>query len=456
MNRGQRDGQMQKTLHAEHTGTPLMAKRRPGWRLVVARTAYLVLSGSAVFLFVFSFPTYYAQLQIVCPELPSCSFFGQLSRDTLPWFQQAHISVSTYAAAFLALVSLNGLLALIFGIAIVWRLWGKDNELLGLLTSFVLILGGTIATKGGSFSTFSPATPLVLTIVGWLAFGLYWPTLAIVLMTFPTGRFAPRWTWLLLLLWLIQGAFYNIIENSSPLLFSAERLLVYGSTYAVLFYRFQHFYTYMQRQQTKWLLYGFVPFSLLYILSGALESIPALHTPDSLYLIGEPILEVLSFLIVPVAIDIALLGHRLWDIDLVIKRTLVYGSLSVSLVLIYVSLIVGLQMLLQGIIGRGNELVIVASTLAIAALFDPLRRLIQAFIDRRFYRRKYDAARTLAAFSTTLRNEVDLTQLREQLVNVVQETMQPTCVSLWLRPPEHNGALRTPGRATPPVASEGR
>jgi len=452
MNQGQGNGQMQKTLHAEHTGTPLMVKQRPGWQLVVVRTVYMVLTGSAVFLFVFSFPTYFAQLQIVCPGLPSCSFFGQLSRGTLTWLQQAHISVSTYAASFLALVSLNALLALIFGIAIVWRLWGKENEVMGLLTSFVLILGGTIATKSGSFATFSPAIPLVLDIVGTLSFLLYWPAFAMFLLTFPTGRFAPRWTWLLLFLWLIQIVLFGILQNGPLLLLAAELLLVYGSSYAVLYWRYRHFYTHIQRQQTKWLLYGFVPFSLLNILSLALGSIPALNTPDSLYLIGEPIIEVLSFLIVPVAIGIALLRYQLWDIDLLIKRTLVYGSLSVSLGLIYVSLIIALQMLLQGIIGRGNELVIVASTLAIAALFDPLRRLIQAFIDRRFYRRKYDAARTLAAFSTTLRNEVDLTQLREQLVSVVQETMQPSHVSLWLREPDSK--LPRPDRMAPRQLSQ--
>jgi hypothetical protein len=119
----------------------------------------------------------------------------------------------------------------------------------------------------------------------------------------------------------------------------------------------------------------------------------------------------------------------------------------VSLGLIYVSLILGLQFLLQGVIGQGNALVIVASTLAIAALFSPLRRRIQAFIDHRFYRRKYDAARTLAAFSTTLRNEVDLNQLREQLVAIVQETMQPAHVSLWLRKPDSK--LPRPDRMPP-------
>ncbi len=118
--------------------------------------------------------------------------------------------------------------------------------------------------------------------------------------------------------------------------------------------------------------------------------------------------------------------------------TLVYGSLTGMLVLVYIGLIIGLSALLRGLISQDNSVAIVISTLVIAALVQPLRRRLQAIIDRRFYRRKYDAARIVAAFGARLRNEVDLSQLREQLIEVVQETMQPAHVSLWLRPPEHD------------------
>jgi hypothetical protein len=143
---------------------------------------------------------------------------------------------------------------------------------------------------------------------------------------------------------------------------------------------------------------------------------------------------VLSFAGVPVAIGFAVLKYRLYDIDLLINRTLVYGALTATLVAVYVGSIVMLQGLLRALIGQESQLAIVASTLAVAALFNPLRHRIQAFIDRRFYRRKYDARKTLEAFSSTLRDETDLEALSEDLVGVVRETMQPAHASLWLRP----------------------
>jgi hypothetical protein len=151
------------------------------------------------------------------------------------------------------------------------------------------------------------------------------------------------------------------------------------------------------------------------------------------------------------SIGIALLRYRLWNIDIIINRTLVYGTLTVILTAVYVGLIFGLQALLRGVISQDNGVAIVISTLAIAALFQPLRSRIQKIIDRRFYRRKYDAARTLAAFSATLRNEVNLDQLREELVAAVQETMQPSHVSLWLRPPEPDGGQQENWISTPPA-----
>jgi hypothetical protein len=157
------------------------------------------------------------------------------------------------------------------------------------------------------------------------------------------------------------------------------------------------------------------------------------------------VLLAVGFVGVPIAIGIAILKYRLYDINLLINRTLVYGSLTATLLGIYVGTIVVLQELLRAITGQESQLAIVASTLAVAALFTPLRRRIQGFIDRRFYRRKYDARKTLEAFSAKLSQETDLDALRSDLVSVVSETMQPTHVSLWLRPdrgPRKHGVIR--------------
>jgi hypothetical protein len=164
--------------------------------------------------------------------------------------------------------------------------------------------------------------------------------------------------------------------------------------------------------------------------------IPALHQPDSLYLLLSYPDDFFAISILVVTFGIAILRYRLWDIDALINKTLVYGLLTGILGALYACLIIGLSTLAGAINGQAAEqpVVLVISTLLIVALFQPIRKRIQALIDRRFYRQKYDAEKALAAFNATLRNEVDLEQIREQLLTVVQETMQPTSLSLWVSP----------------------
>jgi len=153
------------------------------------------------------------------------------------------------------------------------------------------------------------------------------------------------------------------------------------------------------------------------------------------------VLTLVGLIAIPISMGIAILRYRLYEIDLIINRTLVYGVLTAMLALFYLGSVTALQYLLSLLTGQGNTLAIVASTLAIAALFNPLRRRIQSFIDRRFYRRKYDARKTLEEFGSRLRYETDLERISEDLLEVVDETMQPSHLSLWLRSPSSSKSL---------------
>jgi hypothetical protein len=194
-----------------------------------------------------------------------------------------------------------------------------------------------------------------------------------------------------------------------------------------------------EREQIKWLLYACAMFLVVYV--GGFPSALAGKASVGGYIWG--VFFGLSVIALPTAIGIAILKYRLYDIDVVINRTLVYGPLTATLVALYLGGIVVLQRLFVLLTGQQSTLAVVASTLLIAALFTPLRRRIQSFIDRLFYRRKYDAAKTLEEFSAKLRDETDLDALGGDLVGVVRETMQPAHVSLWLRPSNEVGEGRS-------------
>jgi hypothetical protein len=197
-----------------------------------------------------------------------------------------------------------------------------------------------------------------------------------------------------------------------------------------------------QRQQLKWFVYA----ATLTVIgfSGVLLSLMGIYFTSGLINTLVWYLAPLSLMLLPISAGIAILRYRLYDIDVVVNRTLVYGSLTALLVLVYLGGVTLLQTLFRALTGQEEQLAVVASTLAIAAIFAPLRRRIQAFVDRRFYRRKYDAAKTLEALSARLKDETDLDALSNDLVGVVQETMQPAHVSVWLRPdPGPNGANET-------------
>ena len=284
------------------------------------------------------------------------------------------------------------------------------------------------------------------------------------LMLFPTGRLpSRRWRWLawLTVAYILVGVitaafspgayqgslgpirnplgiegftqFYKaVVYTMAPVLFAAAALS--------LFIRLRRAVG-VERQQLKWLAYAAGVFAVAIVL---ISISIAIDTPRWYVWVASAIFAAVSPG-VPISIGIAILRYRLYDIDIIINRTLVYGSLTAMLIALYFGGIVVLQRVFVLLTGQQSTLAVVASTLAIAALFVPLRRRVQGFVDRRFYRRKYDARKTLEAFSAKLRDETDLEALNSELVGVVRETMQPAHVSLWLRPDQPLRRREGPG-----------
>jgi hypothetical protein len=192
------------------------------------------------------------------------------------------------------------------------------------------------------------------------------------------------------------------------------------------------------RQQIKWVAFAasFVGLAYGITLVGGLFLAPeALATEEGpLWMSLLQNVVLMSYAGIPVAVGFAVLRYRLYDIDILVNRTLVYGTLTAALALIYVVSVFSLQFAFRALTGQETQLAVVASTLVIAAMFGPLRRRVQAFVDRRFFRKKYDVAKTLETFSSRLRDETDLEQLNAGLLAVVRETLQPAHASLWLKP----------------------
>jgi hypothetical protein len=212
----------------------------------------------------------------------------------------------------------------------------------------------------------------------------------------------------------------------------------WGSALYAQVYRYRRVSDAAQRRQTKWVVFGVVAaitIILAYFLFGELFASDA--QPGTIAFLLAAILFTVGQLCIPLSIGVAILRANLFDIDVIINRALVYGALTGALALVYLGGVVGLGGALRALSGQeASQLTIVASTLAVAALFQPLRRRIQDFIDRRFFRRKYDAAKTIAAYGAALREDANVERVSAELLGVVQETMRPAHAALWLRTPE--------------------
>jgi hypothetical protein len=324
------------------------------------------------------------------------------------------------------------------------------------------VVGGPQAAYIESLAPSSPAPTVPLLLIAWFS-NWNWLLLIIPLLLipllFPSGRPpTPRWRWVgvAVIVWatlfvLLAALVKKISAGTKPNLMFDNPIGVLGKDTAelllgmwiagllalvvacavALFVRYRRAND-TEREQIKWLLYACAVFLVVYV-SGFVSGFGGTASLGG-YIWG--IFFGLSVMTLPAAIGIAILRYRLYDIDVVINRTLVYGALTALLALVYFGGVTATQAIFRTLTGqeRQPQLVVVVSTLVIAALFNPLRRRIQAFIDRRFYRKKYDAAKTLEAFSAKLRDETDLDALNAELVGVVRETMQPSHISLWLHP----------------------
>ena len=371
--------------------------------------------------------------------------FHQLSQDPYgfaPGLGELGLSVrafAAYATIFDALVILAFILtgALIF--------WGKRGDRAAVLASLALLLMGiSLVPLIPSLYQLNASwyVPVQLVRITGLVMTIN------LMYVFPNGRFVPSWTRYLMLVvpfaalfllwpgWQPPTTLIDIDQIADYLAFATLLLWLGTGAYAQI-YRYRDVSVAVERQQTKWVVLGFAVTVIVFLallLPRAL--FPALHSGLNLvlYVLAEIPLALFALLFVPLSITISIFRYRLWDIDFIIRRTLVYTLLTGSLALVYFSSVVLLQTLVDSFVRGKTPLVTVVSTLAVAALFTPLRRRIQNFIDRRFYRRKYDAGEVLATFTETLRDEVDLEHLTASILEVVDETMQPAHASLWLKP----------------------
>ena len=409
-----------------------------GRLLTAARFVWLLIAVVSIALFVAGIPLRYQQLLEPC--LPDSCVTGQLAPEEMVTVQNLGLSPATYAAYNIALDVILALVYCTVGLVIFWR---QSRELMALLASLWLV------TFGVTFSEFEvralaasyPELQLLVTLVTFLG-GV--ALLQLFMFIFPNGRFVPRWTRWLYLVTMIFFLAYGYFEVYVPEVYAsfeqfgvAVWMTMVLSGIGAQAYRYLRVSGPIERQQTKWVMFGLLVVLLGIVILASFGLFGLLfNRPDadpSVDFMIQTAAGALAFAMIPVMLGFSILRYRLWDIDLVVRRTLVYGSLTLILVLIYFVTIILLQNLFTALSGQQSPVAIVISTLVIAALFQPLRGRVQDLIDRRFFRRKYDATMTLAHFAKVAQEEVELDHLTAELMVVVQQTMQPERVSIWLK-----------------------
>src|SRR5215207_4678595 len=419
------------------TSSPALTLR--GRWFLPARVAWVAVAITVLAIILFSIPSSFEHYSSVCTaasEVCAERAVHQATPEGVRALGDIGLSLRSYALLNVVVDKVFQLVWFALGALIFWR---RSDDWMALGVSVFLVSFGPVAVDPTAAYTLISSQPAwwfpvrSVDIVGIVSPALFF-------FLFPSGRFVPHWTrWLAVALIVndVPDFLFPQLYSRLPSLETVSYLVFLGGVVSMVWsqiYRYRRVSSPAQRQQTKWVVFG--------LTLGIAGTFPS-QLPVDLSLVGgdTPLtllfLKVgfaLSLLLIPLTIGVAVLRSHLFDIDVVINRTLVYGSLTAMLIGLYLGGIVVLQLLFVLLTGEKSTLAVVASTLLIAALFTPLRRRIQGFIDRRFYRRKYNARKTLETFSAQLRNETDMDALSEDLVGVVRETMQPTHVSLWLRP----------------------
>ncbi len=422
------------------TISPTTSVRLSGTSLHFARATWLILVLPSLGLFWAGLPAYYQQIQKACSiGGEGCgNLNGLLSTHQFQALLASGLPPAVYALLMTIFFSLATLTWCAVGFLLFLR---RSDDWQALVAAFFLAMTGVTLSNNFVYALLITYPDLNLPIS--LVYFFAQVSLCGFLLFFPNGRLVSRWMILVLLLNIFYAFVDNLPSKTSP--FDADwpyeafyvliNLAIFVPILISHIYRYQRISTPVQRQQTRWVILGVFgiigTFLGLLLISTLVPSLDNTFFWQEVWTISLP----MAGLLVPLTLGFSIARYRLYDIDTLINRTLVYGTLTILLVLIYIGLVVGFSALV-GLLFPGEKgqspAILVISTLTIAALFRPLLRRVQSTIDRRFYRQKYDAAKTVEAFGATLRSEVDLQQIQENLLAIVQETMQPGHVSLWL------------------------
>jgi hypothetical protein len=412
--------------------------------LPVVRAAWVICALLTVLVMVASVPLLFERFSSVC-QLPAgiCLERSEVPAEALNELRGAGISLGTYAAFTIGIEVLCKVVWIsVAALLFVFR----SRDRMALLVSFFLLTFGTATLLTNGTEVLAAEHPAWWVVArGLQVTGEVFSVL--FLLTFPDGRFVPRWTPIVavvFLLFQIPGDLFPAGPAVGPRFLNAAvntvgAFVFFGSVATMLasqVYRYRRVSGPEQRRQTRWAVFGTtLAIATLIAAYGSIFLLTEDPADSAFLVLAVGSMIPLIMLLIPLSLFVAVFRSGLFDIDLVINRALVYGTLTASLALVYLGAVAGLQRLVSPLAGESNQLIVVASTLLIAALFNPLRRRIQHVIDRRFFRRKYDAAKTLKEFSAKLRNETNLDSLSDELVGVVRETVQPEHASLWLRRP---------------------